>query len=171
RVLQLMNRRYTKEGYLELVARLKARIPDIALTTDIIAGFPGELEEDFQETLDLVQKVRYDGAFTFIYSPRVGVPAAKLEDPVPEAEKKRWLTDLINLQNRISLEKNQAWVGQVTELLIDGPSERNPEVWSGRNSQNKLVHFAPIAGVKEGDFIHVKITKAQTFTLEGEIVQ
>jgi tRNA-2-methylthio-N6-dimethylallyladenosine synthase len=171
RVLQLMNRRYTKEGYLELVARLKARIPDIALTTDIIAGFPGEREEDFRETLDLVQKVRYDGAFTFIYSPRMGTPAAKLEDPVPEAEKKRWLTELINLQNRISLEKNQVWVGQVTELLIDGPSERNSAIWSGRNSQNKLVHFAPTPGIKEGDFINVRVTKAQTFTLEGEIVQ
>ncbi|MCL6590398.1 MAG: tRNA (N6-isopentenyl adenosine(37)-C2)-methylthiotransferase MiaB [Firmicutes bacterium] len=170
RVLQLMNRRYTKERYLELVARLKMRIPDISLTTDIIVGFPGEREEDFRETLDLVNQVRYDGAFTFIYSRRVGTPAAGFGDPVPEAEKKQWLMELINLQNRISLEKNRDWVGRITKLLVDGPSERNQRVWSGRNSQNKLVHFAPSAGVKEGDFINVRITKAQTFTLEGEIV-
>lgn len=168
RVLAEMNRCYTKEQYFELAMKIQAKIPDIALTTDIIVGFPGEQADDFQETLDLVKKVRYDGAFTFIYSPRVGTPAAKLNDPVPESEKKRWLMELIDVQNRISLEKNQAFVGKIAEVLVDGPSEKNPDIWSGRNSQNKLIHFKPPVKLKPGDWLTVKITTAQTFTLEGE---
>ncbi len=170
RILKLMNRQYTKEQYEALAAKIKTRIPDIALTTDIIVGFPGETAEDFQDTIDLVGKVRYDGAFTFIYSPRIGTPAAKMEDLVPEEEKKRHLMELIELQNRVSLEKNKAYIGILTETMVDGPSERNPEVWSGRNSQNKLIHFKPVPRLKAGDFAQVKITGAQTFTLEGEIL-
>lgn len=168
-VLKLMNRQYTKEQYEALAAKIKNRIPEIALTTDIIVGFPGEREEDFRDTLDLVRKVRYDGAFTFIYSPRIGTPAAKMEDPISEEEKKRRLAELIEVQNRISLEKNHAFIGVTTEVLVDGPSERNPEIWSGRNSQNKLIHFKPVPGLKPGDLANTKIVSAQTFTLEGII--
>jgi tRNA-2-methylthio-N6-dimethylallyladenosine synthase len=170
RILKLMNRNYTKESYLALVEKIKSKIPGLALTTDIIVGFPGETEEDFQDTLDLVEKVRFDGAFTFIYSPRTGTPAAKLEDPTPEVDKKSRLNRLIEIQNRISYEKNQALIGSLSEVLVEGVSEKNPAVWSGRNTQNKLIHFKPAAGIKQGDLAVVRITGAQTFTLEGELL-
>lgn len=170
RILKLMNRNYTKESYLALVEKIKSKIPGLALTTDIIVGFPGETEEDFQDTLDLVEKVRFDGAFTFIYSPRIGTPAAKLEDPTPEADKKSRLNRLIEIQNRISYEKNQALIGSLSEVLVEGVSEKNPAVWSGRNTQNKLIHFKPTAGIKQGDLAVLRITGAQTFTLEGELL-
>ncbi|NLY75441.1 MAG: tRNA (N6-isopentenyl adenosine(37)-C2)-methylthiotransferase MiaB [Firmicutes bacterium] len=170
RILKLMNRHYTKESYLELAEKIKTKIPAIALTTDIIVGFPGETEADFEDTLDLVQKVGYDGAFTFIYSPRPGTPAAQIEDPTPMDVKKARLNRLIELQNRISLQKNRAFVGSLTEVLVEGVSEKNPEVWSGRNTQNKLIHFKPTSKVKPGDLAIVRITEARTFTLEGELL-
>ncbi|TCL58307.1 tRNA-i(6)A37 thiotransferase enzyme MiaB [Hydrogenispora ethanolica] len=170
RVLERMNRKYTKESYEALVAKIKARLPEIALTTDIIVGFPGETEADFEETLDLVRKIRYDGAFTFIYSPRIGTPAAAMPDQVPETVKKQRLEQLIAIQNQISLEKNREFIGTLTELLIEGPSEKNPVVWSGRNSQNKLVHFKPVAHIHPGDLVAARITNAQTFTLEAELL-
>lgn len=169
RVLELMNRQYTKDQYQELIAKIRARIPGIALTTDIIVGFPGEREEDFVDTLDLTSKVRFDGAFTFVYSPRVGTPAAKMKNQVPVTDQKQRLLQLIELQNRISLEKNQAYIGTLTEVLVEGPSEKNLAVWSGRNSQNKLVHFKPSPKMKPGELAGAKIINAQTFTLEGEV--
>ena len=165
-----MNRCYTREQYLALATKIKERIPDIALTSDIIVGFPGELADDFQETLEVVREVRYDGAFTFIYSPRIGTPAAKMEDMVSEEEKKSHLTELIQVQNKISLEKNQAYIGVVTEVLVEGPSERNPEIWSGRNSQNKLIHFKPSSGLNPGQIVKVKVNAVTTFTLEADIL-
>ncbi len=170
RILKLMNRNYTKEIYLSLAEKIKSKIPSLALTTDIIVGFPGETEEDFRDTLELVEKVRFDGAFTFIYSPRTGTPAAKIEDPTPEADKKQRLNQLIEIQNRISNEKNQALIGSLSEILVEGISEKNPAIWSGRNTQNKLIHFKPLPGIKPGDLAVVKITGAQTFTLEGELL-
>lgn len=170
RILKLMNRNYTKEGYLALIEKIKSKIPGLALTTDIIVGFPGETEADFRDTLDLVEKVRFDGAFTFIYSPRIGTPAAKLEDPTPEADKKRRLNHLIEIQNRISYEKNQALIDSLSEVLVEGVSEKNTAIWSGRNSQNKLIHFKPVPSIKQGDLAVVRVTGAQTFTLEGELL-
>jgi tRNA-2-methylthio-N6-dimethylallyladenosine synthase len=170
KVLQAMNRGYTREQYQQLVAKIREYIPGLALTTDIIVGFPGELEEDFRETLALVGEVRYDGAFTFIYSPRIGTPAAQMADPAPETEKKQHLTELIEVQNRISLEKNQAYIGTLTEVMVEGPSERNPAVWSGRNSQYKLIHFKPKPRQRPGELVGARITAASTFTLEGEIL-
>lgn len=170
RILKLMNRNYTKESYLALIEKIKSNIPGLALTTDIIVGFPGETEADFRDTLDLVEKVRFDGAFTFIYSPRIGTPAAKIEDPTPEADKKRRLNHLIEIQNRISYEKNQAFIGSMSEVLVEGVSEKNTAIWSGRNSQNKLIHFKPIPSIKQGDLAVVRVTGAQTFTLEGELL-
>ena len=170
RILQLMNRQYTKERYLELVAKLRAAVPGIALTTDIILGFPGELEVDFQDTLDLVKQVRFDGAYTFVFSPRRGTPAAKLSDPVGLAEKQQRFKRLCELQNQISLERNQAMIGTLTELLIDGPSVKNDRIWSGRSSENKLVHFKPVSRINQGDLVAARIIKAQTFTLEGELL-
>lgn len=170
RILQKMNRKYTKESYIALALKIKARIPDISLTTDIIVGFPGETEEDFADTLDVVEKVRFDGAFTFIYSPRVGTPAAKMEDTTSEEMKKERLIRLIELQNKIGLENNRSLIGSVQEILIEGTSEKNQEVWSGRTSQNKLVHFKPTVKVNPGDIALVRISGAKTFTLEGELL-
>lgn len=170
RILKLMNRNYTQESYLALTEKIKSQIPGLALTTDIIVGFPNETEEDFHDTLDLVEKVRFDGAFTFIYSPRTGTPAAKIEDPIPEADKKQRLNRLIEIQNQISLEKNRAYVGTLSEVLAEGVSEKNPDFWSGRNTQNKLTHFKPANKIKPGDLAVVRITGAQTFTLEGELL-
>jgi tRNA-2-methylthio-N6-dimethylallyladenosine synthase len=170
RILKLMNRHYTKESYLALTAEIQRRIPGIALTTDIIVGFPGETEVDFADTMDLVAQVRFDGAFTFIYSPRAGTPAATMEDQVPETVKKRRLLQLIELQNRISLEKNQALIGTLQEILVEGTSEKNAAIWSGRTMQNKLVHFAPTFRVQPGDLAAVRITAAKTFTLEAELL-
>lgn len=170
RILELMNRQYSKEQYEELALRIKRNIPGIALTTDIIVGFPGEREEDFRDTLDLVKTVRFDGAFTFMYSPRTGTPAAQMENTGPELERKLRLANLIKIQNEISLEKNKAYIGTLNELMVEGPSEKNPVVWSGRNSQNKLVHFQPIKKMQPGEFVQVRIIDAQTFTLTGEII-
>jgi tRNA-2-methylthio-N6-dimethylallyladenosine synthase len=170
RILKLMNRHYTKESYLALAVEIQRRIPGIALTTDIIVGFPGETDTDFADTLDLVAQVGFDGAFTFIYSPRVGTPAATRADQVPEAVKKERLLQLIELQNRISLKKNQALIGTLQEILIEGTSEKNAAIWSGRTMQNKLVHFAPTFRVRPGDLAAVRITAAKTFTLEAELL-
>ncbi len=168
-VLKKMARKYTREHYLELVRKIKAAIPNVVLTTDIIVGFPGETEEQFQETLSLVEEVGYDSAYTFIYSPREGTPAAGMEDSVPDEVKKDRLNRLMALQNRISLEKNLALEGKVVELLVEGESKTNPDVLSGRTRTNKLVHFA---GDKSliGQFVNVRITEAKTWTLRGEIV-
>jgi len=170
RILELMNRNYTKEDYLNLLRKIKEKIPDIALSTDVIVGFPSETQADFDETIDLVKQVRYDSAFTFIYSPRKGTPAVDLIEQVPEMESKQHLRQLIELQNQISLEKNQGWVGRATEILVEGPSEKKPKMWSGRNPQNKLVHFIPEIILKPGDLVWVKITAAHNFTLEGKVL-
>jgi tRNA-2-methylthio-N6-dimethylallyladenosine synthase len=170
RILKLMNRFYTKEAYLDLAARIQQRVPGIALTTDIIVGFPEETEADFDDTMAVVSQVRFDGAFTFIYSPRVGTPAAALTDQVPEEVAKGRLLKLIELQNQISFEKNQALIGTLQEVLIEGVSEKNAVIWSGRTMQNKLVHFKPSFRIKPGDLAIVRITAARTFTLEGELL-
>jgi tRNA-2-methylthio-N6-dimethylallyladenosine synthase len=170
RVLKLMNRCYTKEEYRELTEKIQRSIPGIALSTDIIVGFPGETEADFADTMDLVARVRFDGAFTFIYSPRHGTPAATLPDQVPETVKKERLLKLIELQNRISLEKNQALIGTLQEVLVEGSSEKEAAIWSGRTMQNKLVHFKPTFRLTPGDLAVVRITAAKTFTLEAELL-
>lgn len=168
-VLKKMARKYTREHYLELVRKIKEAIPDVVLTTDIIVGFPGETEEQFQETLSLVEEVGFDSAYTFIYSPRHGTPAAGMEDNVSEQEKKDRLQRLIALVNRLGREKNEALRGQVLELLVEGPSKNNPEMMTGRTRTNKIVHFK---GSEDciGQLIHVKITEPQTWTLYGEVV-
>ncbi|PYI55417.1 tRNA (N6-isopentenyl adenosine(37)-C2)-methylthiotransferase MiaB [Paenibacillus flagellatus] len=168
-VLKRMSRKYSRELYLELVGKIKRAIPDVMLTTDIIVGFPGETDEQFEETMSLVREVRYDSAFTFIYSPRDGTPAADMEDNVPEQVKKERLTRLNELLNQISREKNEQLRGQTVEVLVEGESKTNPDVLSGRTRTNKLVHFR---GPKElaGRFVHVTITEPQTWVLKGELV-
>jgi tRNA-2-methylthio-N6-dimethylallyladenosine synthase len=169
-VLKKMARKYTREQYVELVMKIKAAIPNASLTTDIIVGFPGETEEQFQDTLSLVNEVEYDSAFTFIYSPRHGTPAAEMADDVSEKEKKDRLYRLNALQNEISLRKNQRLNHQVVEVLVEGESKNNPEILAGRTRSNKLVNFR---GSQDsiGKLVHVKITEPQTWTLKGEQVQ
>ncbi|EGL81898.1 (Dimethylallyl)adenosine tRNA methylthiotransferase miaB [Caldalkalibacillus thermarum TA2.A1] len=169
-ILKLMGRKYTREEYLELVRKIRAAIPNVSLTTDIIVGFPNETEEQFEDTLSLVKEVEFDSAFTFIYSPRHGTPAAQMEDNVPEDVKKERLYRLNAVQNEISRRKNEALRGQVVEVLVEGESKNNPDVLAGRTRTNKLVNFK---GSKDaiGKLVHVKITEPQTWTLKGEQVQ
>ncbi|RKN86439.1 tRNA (N6-isopentenyl adenosine(37)-C2)-methylthiotransferase MiaB [Paenibacillus ginsengarvi] len=169
-VLKRMSRKYSREQYLELAAKIRTAIPDVMLTTDIIVGFPGETEEQFQDTLTLVSEVRYDSAFTFIYSPRDGTPAAAMEDNVPEAVKKDRLKRLNDLMTVIAREQNELLRGQTVEVLVEGESKTNPDVLSGRTRTNKLVHFT---GPKElaGQFVNVMITEPQTWLLKGELIE
>jgi tRNA-2-methylthio-N6-dimethylallyladenosine synthase len=169
-VLKLMGRKYTRDEYLRLVEKIRKAIPGVSLTTDIIVGFPNETEEQFLDTLSLVQEVQFDSAFTFIYSPREGTPAAKMEDSVPLEVKKERLHRLNTLQNEISRRKNESLRGKVVEVLVEGESKNNPEVLAGRTRTNKLVNFR---GSKDsiGKLVHVKITEPQTWTLKGEQVQ
>ncbi len=166
-ILSLMNRRYNREHYLELVAALKENIPGIAITTDLMVGFPGESEEDFRQTLELVEEARFDQSFTFIYSPRPGTRAAEAEETVPPAEKRERLIRLTELQNRISLEINERLPGKRVELLVEGRSKNNPAMQSGRTRTNKIVHF-PGEDDLTGSLVEVEITGAYTWYLAGE---
>ncbi|MGB9859462.1 MAG: tRNA (N6-isopentenyl adenosine(37)-C2)-methylthiotransferase MiaB, partial [Moorellaceae bacterium] len=169
KVLRLMNRGYTREEYLALVDNLRQHIPGVSLTTDIIVGFPGETEEDFADTLDLVERVQFDNAFTFMYSPRRGTTAATLPGQVPVEIKKERLRRLMELQYRISREKNEALVGQEVEVLVEGLSENDATKLCGRTRTNKLVIFSGPESII-GKFVSVKITVAQTWLLKGEVV-
>ena len=141
RILKKMNRKYTKDDYLRLVEKLKAAVPHIAISTDIITGFPGETEEDFEETLDLVRRVEYDSAFTFLYSIRKGTPAAEYEDQIPEEIKHERFNRLVELVNEISARKNAAYVGKTVKVLVDGPSKNNSAALGGRTEGFKLINF------------------------------
>jgi len=169
-ILKRMGRKYTRESYLELVRKIKAAIPDVVLTTDIIVGFPGETEEQFEETLSLVREVGFDSAFTFIYSPRAGTPAAEMEDNVPMEVKKERLLRLNELVAELSKRANEKLRGQVVEVLVEGRSKNNPNVLSGRTRTNKLVHFeGPAEWI--GAFAHVRVTDPQTWYIKAEPVR
>lgn len=165
-ILKRMNRKYTKEDYLLLVEKLRAAVPDMAITTDIIVGFPGETEEDFEETMDLVRSVRFDSAFTFLYSIRKGTPAENYTDQVPEAEKHERFNRLVEELNEITAEINKTYEGQVVQVLVEGPSKTNPEILTGRTESGKLVHFNGSDDMI-GQLIPIKITEGKTFNLLG----
>lgn len=169
-ILKLMARKYDRESYLDLVARIRKAIPQVVLTTDIIVGFPNETEEQFQETLSLVKEVEFDSAFTFIYSPREGTPAAKMKDNVSLEVKKDRLQRLNEVINEISRKKNEALRGKIVEVLVEGESKKDSEVLAGRTRTNKLVHFR---GPKHliGQFVQVRIDEPQTWTLKGEWIK
>ena len=168
-ILTKMNRRYTKEHYLELVRKIRTAIPDISLTTDIIVGFPGETEEDFQETMDVVRKVRYDSAFTFIYSKRTGTPAAAMENQVPEDIVKDRFDRLLKEVQGISAEVCSVHEGTVQEVLVESMNDHDANLVTGRMSNNLLVHFP---GSKEliGKLVNVHLTEAKGFYYIGEMV-
>jgi tRNA-2-methylthio-N6-dimethylallyladenosine synthase len=169
-ILKLMARKYTREQYLELVRKIKAAIPDVSLTTDIIVGFPNETEEQFEETLSLYREVEFDSAYTFIYSPREGTPAAKMVDNVPMEVKKERLQRLNALVNEISAKKLKEYEGKIVEVLVEGESKNNPDVLAGYTRKNKLVNFTgPKSAI--GKLVKVRITEAKTWTLNGEMVE
>ena len=168
RILKLMNRHYDKEQYLALAEKIRKAVPDISLTTDIIVGFPGETEEDFQETLDVVRKARYDSAFTFIYSKRSGTPAATMPDQVPEDVVKERFDRLLNLVNEISREKTKHLEGTVQSVLVEELNKKIPGYVTGRLSNNSVVHFE---GCKEliGKIVDVNLKEAKGFYYMGEL--
>lgn len=170
RILKKMNRKYTKDDYLRLVEKLKAAVPHIAISTDIITGFPGETEEDFEETLDLVRRVEYDSAFTFLYSIRKGTPAAEYEDQIPEEIKHERFNRLVELVNEISARKNAAYVGKTVKVLVDGPSKNNSAALGGRTEGFKLINFE---GPQDliGKLVDVEVTAGKTFSLEGRLAE
>ena len=170
RVLKLMGRRYTRESYLELFHKIKDTVPNVTISTDIIVGFPGESEEDFKETLSLVEECKYDNAFTFIFSKREGTPACKLADPTPESEKEKRLQRLNEIVNHYFLENNKKLVGSSLEVLVEGISEKK-NMYYGYSDTNKLINFSSDKDIKAGDLVKVKIISAKTWSLDGEVVR
>ncbi|MDE2484384.1 MAG: tRNA (N6-isopentenyl adenosine(37)-C2)-methylthiotransferase MiaB [candidate division NC10 bacterium] len=170
RILHRMKRGYDREEFLEKVALLRAKAPEIAITTDIIVGFPGETEEDFQTTLDLMQEVLFDGAFIFKYSPRSRTEAERMPDQLSEEVKGRWLEQALALLNRLSLERNRAYLGRTVEVLVNREDAKGDAIrHAGRTRQNKIVHFTG-EGVEDGGVVAVAITEATPLYLQGELV-
>jgi tRNA-2-methylthio-N6-dimethylallyladenosine synthase len=167
-ILDRMHRGYTREEYLELVGRLRRLVPDINLSTDVIVGFPGETDEQFLQTLDLLREVRFGQVFAFAFSPRPRTPAAKYDQQVMEAVKKDRLHRLFALSDRISSELNQELVGRILPVLIDGDSRRDPNRWQGRGEDNRVVNFAKCGRESVGDIVDVRITRAGAHSLSGE---
>jgi tRNA-2-methylthio-N6-dimethylallyladenosine synthase len=167
-ILKKMNRRYTKEHYLGLVEKLRARIPDVAITTDIIVGFPGETEEDFLDTMDVVDKVHYDSAFTFIYSKRTGTPAAAMENQVPEDVVKDRFDRLLALVQKHGHDKVQSLEGTVQEVLVEEVNEQDASLVSGKLANNVTVHF-PGDESMIGKIVKVKLNCCKGFYFIGEI--
>jgi tRNA-2-methylthio-N6-dimethylallyladenosine synthase len=164
-VLKAMRRTYTPDRDLALVERMRAAIPDLALTTDLIVGFPGETERDFGETLALVEEVGFDGAYTFVYSPRSGTEAAARADQVPERVKRDRIGRLVELVQRVARTRNEARVGLVEEVLVEGPSRTNPELLRGRTRRNTTVNFTGTAA--PGELVGVEIEAASSTALLG----
>lgn len=168
-ILRRMGRRYTSEQYLELFNKIRTQVPGVTISTDIIVGFPNESDEAFQHTLDVVEKCRFDNAYTFIYSPRPQTPAAKMEDPISEQTKKERLYKLNELWNRLANENHQKLVGKTVKVLVDGPSKKNPDVFCGYSETSIPVNFTG-ENVEPGQIVDVEITQARTFSLNGRKV-
>jgi len=168
-VLRAMARTYSREEYLEKIALIKTAKRPISITTDIIVGFPGETEKDFEETLSLMDEVQYDGAFCFKYSPRPNTPSLTMEDALPEEEKSRWLAILLERQREIQRAKNEKLIGEVLEVLVDGKSKK-PSQWSGHTSSNKVMNFSSQAESILGDYVQAKVVSATPNSLIGETV-
>ena len=169
RILKLMNRSYTREHYLELINYAKEHIPDVALTSDIIVGFPGETYEDFQETLSLIREVKYDSLFTFIYSPRKGTKAAEMPDPISQEEKGRWFRELLEVQGEIGCSSYHDYIGRTMRVLCECPGRTRDGCLTVKSIQNIIVDFD---GDKSliGSFVDVKISVARFCAIIGELV-
>ncbi len=170
KVLKEMNRRYTKEQYLDLVQKMKERIPDVHFSTDIIVGFPGETDEEFEDTLDVVKKVEFDQIFMFIYSIREGTRAAEREDQVPEEIKHVRFDKLKELYEKQVDSQNQKYIGTIQNIMVEGKSKNNEDMFTGRTDSNKVVIFKPNKNEKIGDFVNVKITEDHKWFLSGVII-
>ena len=168
KILKLMGRRYTKESYLELFNKMKKIIPGVTISTDIIVGFPGETEEDFQETLDLVNYCKYDNAYTFIFSKREGTPACKLPGEVNEEIKEERLHRLNEVVNEYFLEKNKKLEGKILKVLVEGKSSKD-NMYYGYSETNKLINFTG-NNIKLGDIVNVEIESAKTWSLDGRAI-
>lgn len=171
KILRKMARGYTKEGFLELAKKIKERIPDASLTTDIIVGFPGETEEDFKDTLDVVEKVGFENAYNFIYSIRSGTRAATMDEQVDEEVKKERLNRLNRLQDKCAYNESAKYLGKTLRVLVEGESKKNKEMLVGRSSSNKVVLFKGEARKYKGRFARIKIMDYKTWTLYGDIVE
>ncbi len=177
KILEKMNRGYSKEEYMELIDKIRDKISEVSITTDIMVGFPGEDEKDFEDTMDLVKKVRFDNAYTFVYSKRKGTPAAEMEGQVDEKVKKERIQRLIHEQQDIALEINQKMNGRSYKVLVEGRSKSNPEILTGRTRTNKIVHFKPESEITTdnleekliGEIVEVKITEAKSYTVYGTL--
>jgi len=170
-LLKKMNRHYTKEDYLDIIEKAKREIPDLAFSTDIMIGFPGETDQDVEDTIDICEQVRYDSAFTFIYSKRRGTPAAKMLDQIPEDVKHERFERVLEVVNRISGEKNAEYMGKTLEVLVEGTSKKNEAVLTGKSRHNKTVNFAGGDKSMIGKLVQVKITDPKSFSLNGELVK
>lgn len=171
RILEAMNRTYTVEHYLTIIDKARELMPNVSFSTDIISGFPSETYEDHLATLDIMQKVRYDGAYMFKYSPREGTKAYKMEDDVSEDIKAKRLQEIITLQQQISFEINQALIGKEEIILVEGNSKKSDLFLSGRTDSNKIVVFPKSENISEGDYVKVKINRATSATLFGDLVE
>jgi tRNA-2-methylthio-N6-dimethylallyladenosine synthase len=169
-VLKRMHRRYTAQQYLDLIARIRSKLPDINLSTDVIVGFPGETEEDFEASLRMLETVRFGQVYGFAFSPRPGTPAARYPDPVPEPTKKQRLHRVFEVSDRISHELNRALLDTTQSVLVDGDSRRSRSDWQGRAEDNRVVNFAKNAHGQIGDVVRVRITRASPHSLYGEMV-
>lgn len=169
-VLHAMNRRYTREAYLELIDYMREKMPDIAITTDIIVGFPGESEEDFADTLDILKRVRYDNIYSFIYSKRRGTPAAEFDNQVPEDIQSERFSRLLKVQHEISNQINNTIVGSVRRVLVEGISKNDENMYTGRCESGRLVHFASETDYT-GRIVDIKIERAETFNVFGSVVK
>lgn len=170
KILKLMGRRYTRDSYLELFKKIKDTVPGVAISTDIIVGFPGETEEDFLETLSLAEECKYDNAFTFIFSKREGTPACLLKDEVSEEEKEERLQRLNKVVNKYFLENNKKLLDRVVPVLVEGNSEKK-DMYYGYTDTNKLINFTAKREVEVGEIVSVKVTQAKTWSLDGELVE
>lgn len=169
RILEKMNRKYSREKYLEIIRKVREKMPDIVLSTDIIVGFPGETNEDFEETVSILREVEYDLVFSFIYSKRKGTPSAEMEDCLTDEEKHRNFDRMLEVQNEISKRKNDAYFGRVEKVLVESLSKTNEEFLSGRTDGGKIVNFKGDRSLI-GSMVNVKITETKTWSLLGEIV-
>jgi len=171
RILKAMNRHYNQAQYLDLVRRVREKMPDITLTTDIIVGFPNESAEDFEETIKVLEAVRFDSVFSFIYSKRKGTPAAEIDDKVTDDEKHKRFDRLLEVQNRISREINDACFGKTYELLVEGESKTDKDMLTGRTPGGKIINFPKKDGIKTGDYVTVTVDKTNTWSLSGTLTE
>lgn len=166
KILKAMNRHYDRERYLDIIAYIRKKMPDCAITSDIIVGFPGESEEDFKDTLEMLTTVKFDMLYSFIYSPRKGTPAAEMENQIPKEIQSERFNRLLALQNEIALKKNSDLVGETVKVLCDGKSKNNPDTYSGRTETNKIVFFEGVPS-DCGSYVNIKIERAEAFALYG----